>query len=181
MQKNILLRRNIRDGESFEYIRSYREDYENSSHSDETIWFSYIDLHHFQSEHFLTKLDRISMHHSLEARTPFLDHKFAELVFSIDPKLRYEAKVTKGLFKELMQNMLPQNIIQRKKKGFSNPYMEYLLASGRISIIEEVNEQTGLFKKEILQRYIQTANKGTFKQHVWGLYVLSQWIKKELL
>ena len=181
MQKNTLLRRNVRDGESFTYIKPYRDRFEASKHDDESIWFSYIDLNHFQSEHFLTKLDRISMHHSLEARTPFLDHEFASLVFSIDPKLRYEDGVTKSLLKELMGGKLDQKIIKRKKKGFSNPYMEYLVESGDLGVIEEVNEQTGMFKKEILSRYLQTAKKGTFKQHIWGLYVLAKWIKKELL
>ena len=181
MQKNILLRRNVRDGESFGYIKNYRERFESSPHEDESIWYSYIDLHHFQSEHFLTKLDRISMAHSLEARTPFLDHEFANLVFSIDPKLRYKDGVTKSLLKKMMQNKLNPTIINRKKKGFSNPYMEYLIASGDIGVIERVNEQTGMFKKEILSRYLQTAKKGTFKQHIWGLYVLSKWIEKELL
>ncbi|NPA65506.1 MAG: asparagine synthase (glutamine-hydrolyzing) [Epsilonproteobacteria bacterium] len=181
MQKNILLRRNVRDGESMKYIQNYRDRFESSLHSDESIWFSYIDLHHFQSEHFLTKLDRVSMAHSIESRTPFLDHEFASLVFSIDPQLRYRDKVTKSLLKKVLYNKLPQPIINRKKKGFSNPYMEYLVQSGRIGLIEEVNDQTGLFKKEILERYIKTARKGTFKQHIWGLFVLSWWIKKELL
>ena len=181
MQKNILLRRNVRDGESMKYIQNYRDRFESSLHSDESIWFSYIDLHHFQSEHFLTKLDRVSMAHSIESRTPFLDHEFASLVFSIDPQLRYRDKVTKSLLKKVLHNKLPQPIINRKKKGFSNPYMEYLVQSGRIGLIEEVNDQTGLFKKEILERYIKTARKGTFKQHIWGLFVLSWWIKKELL
>ncbi len=181
MQKNILLRRNVRDGESMKYIQNYRDRFESSLHSDESIWFSYIDLHHFQSEHFLTKLDRVSMAHSIESRTPFLDHEFAFLVFSIDPQLRYKEKITKSLLKKVLHNKLPQPIINRKKKGFSNPYMEYLIQSGRIGLIEEVNDQTGLFKKEILQRYIKTAQKGTFKQHIWGLFVLSWWIKKELL
>ncbi len=181
MQKNILLRRNVRDGESMRYIQNYRDTFEASNHHDESIWFSYMDLNHFQSEHFLAKLDRISMAHSIESRTPFLDHEFASLVFSIDPMLRYKEGITKSLLKKIMQNKLNDTIIQRKKKGFSNPYMEYLIESGRISLIEEVNEQTGMFKKDILARYLETARKGTFKQHIWGLYVLSWWIKKELL
>ena len=181
MQKNHLLRRNVRDGEGMQYIQKYRDDFESSKHTDESIWYSYVDLSHFQAEHFLVKLDRVSMHHSIESRTPFLDHKFVELVFSLKPSLRYESKITKGLFKELMHNKLDPIIINRKKKGFSNPYMEYLIASGEIAIIEEVNEKTGLFKKDVLERYIATAKKGTFKQHIWGLYVLAKWIKKELL
>ncbi len=181
MQKNILLRRNVRDGESMRYIQSYRTRFENSAHTDESVWFSYMDLNHFQSEHFLAKLDRVSMAHSIESRTPFLDHEFVSLVFGIEPSLRYRDKTTKSLLKKIMHNKLDDTILKRKKKGFSNPYMEYLIESGKIALIEEVNEQTGMFKKDVLKRYVQTAKKGTFKQHVWGLYVLSWWIRKELL
>jgi asparagine synthase (glutamine-hydrolysing) len=80
-----------------------------------------------------------------------------------------------------MTNKLPNEILIRKKKGFSNPYMEYLISSGKISLIQEVNRQTGMFHKEKLSEYLATASKGSFKQHVWGLYVLSHWIKKNLL
>jgi len=181
MQKNILMKKNVRDGDGFLYLKALRDNFDNSQHTDESIWFSYADLQHFQAEHFLAKLDRVSMAHSIESRTPFLDHEFVELVFSIDPTLRYKDGVTKGLLKELLAPMLPNEIIQRKKKGFSNPYGEYLYSSGRINLIEEVNKKTGMFKEDVLKEYIQTASKGRFKQHVWGLYALSHWIDKELL
>jgi asparagine synthase (glutamine-hydrolysing) len=181
LQKNLLLRRNIKDNESLKYLKSYRDTFEDSAHTDESIWYSYIDLNIFQAEHFLTKLDRVSMAHSIESRTPFLDHKLASCVFSIAPHLRYEDKTTKSLLKEIMKTQLDEKILKRKKKGFSNPYMEYLIASGGLELIKEVNTQTGLFKDEELEKYIQTASKGSFKQHLWGLYVLSVWIKKHLL
>ncbi|MGE4511805.1 MAG: asparagine synthase (glutamine-hydrolyzing) [Sulfurimonadaceae bacterium] len=181
LQKNVLMKRNVRDNESLIYLKEYRERFENSAHTDESIWYSYSDLNLFQAEHFLTKLDRVSMAHAIESRTPFLDHELAKCIFSIDPKLRYEDGKTKALLKEIMQDKLDAKILKRKKKGFSNPYMEYLIASGKIALIREVNEQTGLFYPEVLERYIETAKKGNFKQHVWGLYVLSVWIQKYLL
>ena len=181
LQKNALLKRNIRDNESLQYLKSYRDRYENSLHDNESIWYSYIDLNLFQAEHFLTKLDRVSMAHSVESRTPFLDHKLVELLFSIDPKLRYQDGITKALLKEVMKDKLDDTILKRKKKGFANPYMEYLIHSKKIDLIHEVNEQTGLFKRDKLQEYIKTASRGSFKQHIWGLYVLSYWIKKHLL
>lgn len=181
LQKNNLMRKNVKDNESLKYIKPYRDRFESSAHSDESMWYSYIDLNLFQAEHFLTKLDRVSMAHSIESRTPFLDHKLASTVFSISPKLRYEDRVTKSLLKEIMKPTLNKQILQRKKKGFSNPYMEYLINSKKIDLITEVNEQTGMFKRDKLQEYIQTASKGSFKQHIWGLYVLSHWINKNLL
>ncbi len=181
LQKNNLMRRNVKDNESLKYLKPYRDRFESSSHSDESIWYSYIDLNIFQAEHFLTKLDRVSMAHSIESRTPFLDHKLASAVFSIDPKLRYEDGITKSLLKDIMKPMLNEKILKRKKKGISNPYMEYLVNSKRIDLITKVNKQTGMFKPKELSEYIETASRGSFKQHVWGLYVLSYWIKKNLL
>ena len=178
LQKNRLLRRNIRDNESLKYLQNYRDRFENSAHSDESIWYSYIDLNLFQAEHFLTKLDRVSMAHSIESRTPFLDHKLAQTIFSIDPKLRYQDGVTKSLLKQLLTPTLDEKILKRKKKGFANPYMEYLIASSRIELIKKVNKRTGLFKEEELEIYLKSASNGSFKQHIWGLYVLSHWIDK---
>ncbi len=181
LQKNALMKRNVKDNSSLKYLGAYRERFRNSQHTDESTWYSYIDLNLFQGEHFLTKLDRVSMAHSIESRTPFLDHKLVETVFSIDPKLRYEDGVTKALLKKVMRGKLDESILKRKKKGFSNPYMEYLINSKKIELIKEVNKKTGLFREEKLDEYISDASRGGFKQHVWGLYVLSYWIKKNLL
>jgi asparagine synthase (glutamine-hydrolysing) len=121
------------------------------------------------------------MAHSIESRTPFLDHLLASKIFSMLPKLRYEDGVTKSLLKEVMRGKLDEKILTRKKKGFSNPYMEYLINSKEIDLIKEVNTQTGMFKTKELDEYLQRAKSGSFKQHVWGLYVLSVWLKKWML
>ncbi len=181
LQKNVALRRNVRDNESLKYLKTYRDRFLASSHADESIWYSFIDLQLFQGEHFLTKLDRVSMAHGIEARAPFLDQELMELVFSIDPKLRYQDAVTKSLLKETLHGVVDEKILNRRKKGFSNPYLEYIISSGRIDIIKEVNDKTGLFKSDVLDAHLKQALQGGFKQHIWGLFVLSEWIKKHLL
>lgn len=181
LQQNMLLRRNVRDNESLRFLAPYREIFEQSFHTHPAQWYSMIDLKLFVGEHFLAKLDRVSMAHTIEARTPFLDHRLAETAMSIDPGLRIGEGKTKSLLKEVAGSYLSDEIVHRKKKGFSNPYMEWLIASGRIDLIREVNTQTGLFHPETVDKYIEMARRGRFKQHVWGLYVLSHWIKRELL
>lgn len=181
LQKNALMKRNVKDNQALKYLKEYRDRFEASTHTDESIWYSYCDLNHFQAEHFLTKLDRVSMAHSIESRTPFLDHKLASAVFNIDPKLRYEDGVTKSLLKQIMKPHLNEKILNRKKKGFSNPYMEYLVNSNKLELIKEVNIQTGMFKTKELDELLSSASTGGFKQHIWGLYVLSLWIKKWML
>lgn len=181
LQQNKLFRRNVRDNESLRFLQKYRDEFEQSEHSDPSLWYSMIDLKLFVGEHFLTKLDRVSMAHTLEARTPFLDHRLVETVFSVDPASRIGSGETKTLLKQIARNYLSDVIINRRKKGFANPYMEWLIASGRIDVIREVNDQTGLFYPEVIEEYLALAHRGKFKQHVWGLYVLSHWIKRELL
>ncbi len=181
LQQNLLLRQNVRDNESLKFLDPYRQNFEQSQYSHPSHWYSAIDLKLFVGEHFLTKLDRMSMAHTLEARTPFLDHTFAQAVFSLDPSVRIGEGGTKFLLKKMGEKYLSPEILNRKKKGFANPYMEWLIASKRIDLIREVNRQTGLFHNSELEKYIEMAHRGKFKQHTWGLYVLSHWIKKELL
>ena len=179
MQKNILMRQNVKDGFSMKYLQKYRDRYEKDGSNDESQWYSYVDLKQFQAEHFLTKLDRVSMAHGIEGRTPFLDHKFVEKVFSIDPKLRYQSGVTKELLKKVAAPYLPESIINRKKKGFSSPYLEWLVEAGELERILVVNEKTGIFHQDALEEYINRGKQGKYKQHVWGLYLFSRWYEKQ--
>lgn len=181
MQKNRLMRQNVRDGFSMKYLQKYRDRYEAYGNKDESQWYSYVDLKQFQAEHFLAKLDRVSMAHGIEGRTPFLDHKLVEKVFSIDPALRYRAGINKDLLKKVAGPYLPENIIHRKKKGFSSPYLEWLVEAGELERIMDVNEKTGMFHKDELEMYIQKGKQGRYKQHLWGLYLFSRWYEKEFL
>ncbi len=181
LQKNLLMCQNVKDGFSMKYLQKYRNQYEKHGCGDESQWYSYVDLKHFQAEHFLTKLDRVSMAHGIEGRTPFLDHKLVELVFSIEPSLRYKNGLTKELLKKVAEPYLPKSIIHRKKKGFSSPYLEWLIEEGELERILEVNEKSELFNQDILQEYIRRGKQGKFKQHIWGLYLFSRWYEKEFL
>jgi len=181
LQKNFLMKQNVNDGFSMQYLQKYRDIFEKYGQRDESQWYSYVDLKQFQAEHFLSKLDRVSMAHGIEGRTPFLDHKFVELVFSIKPSLRYQAGVSKDLLKKVAKAYLPKKIITRKKKGFSSPYMEWLLEAGALEKILKVNQQTGLFHQKVLKEYIAGAKQGAFKQHIWGLYLFSYWYEREFL
>ncbi len=181
MQKNRLMRQNVKDGFSMKYLQKYRDRYEAYGNKDESQWYSYVDLKQFQAEHFLAKLDRVSMAHGIEGRTPFLDHKLVEKVFSIDPALRYKAGINKDLLKKVAGPYLPENLIHRKKKGFSSPYLEWLIEAGELERIMDVNEKTGMFHKEELEMYVQKGKQGRYKQHLWGLYLFSRWYEKEFL
>ena len=182
LQKNTLMRRNVRDEESLRYVQPERVRFEQSRWEHPVHWYSYLDLRQLQAEYYLAKLDRVSMAHGIESRTPMLDHKLAETAFGTSAALKIGNGRPKALLKEILRPMLGDTVLNRKKKGFASPYMEYLDGSGKIGLITEINARTGLFKQEVLERYIDAAvNRGRFKQHVWALFVLSHWMKKHLL
>jgi asparagine synthase (glutamine-hydrolysing) len=88
----------------------------------------YLDFHTFLPESVLTKVDRTSMDVSIEARVPFLSKKLIELAFSLkDDDIYYDGKL-KGLLKNAYRNDIPNDILYRKKSGFSIPAKDWKLS-----------------------------------------------------
>ena len=87
-------------------------------------WLSTLqhwDLQNYLPLDILTKVDRMSMAHSLEARVPLLDHKLVEFAATIPPQFRLRDGETKSIFKRAMRGILPDGIIDRPKHGFAVP------------------------------------------------------------
>ncbi|WP_200762812.1 asparagine synthase (glutamine-hydrolyzing) [Nitrosophilus alvini] len=181
LQKNRLLKQNVKDNDSLEYIKRYIEEYENSGLEDEVSWQSFLDIKVHLGELYFTKLDRISMAHSLEVRTPLIDQKLVELSFSIDPKLKIGDGNTKYLLKKIASKYLPEDIVYRKKKGFSYPFIEWLNSANELERIRGVNKKAEIFKEEEIDFLLAQAQRGRFKQHAWALYIYCRWFEKEFL
>jgi asparagine synthase (glutamine-hydrolysing) len=81
----------------------------------------YADFHTLLHDDMLTKVDRTSMAVGLEARVPLLATELVSFAFSLPESLRYHNDVLKGLLKYSFRNILPKDIIGRRKKGFSIP------------------------------------------------------------
>src|SRR5919204_2903677 len=74
----------------------------------------------------LTKVDRMSMAHSLEARGPFLDHQVAEWAAGVPMHLKLRRGETKYLLKRLATRYLPMSVLRRPKQGFEIPLSAWL-------------------------------------------------------
>lgn len=81
----------------------------------------YLDFHTYLPDDILTKVDRASMRVALEVRVPLLDTQLIEFAFSLPEELRYYQGELKGLLKYAYRHLLPPEILQRNKKGFSIP------------------------------------------------------------
>jgi asparagine synthase (glutamine-hydrolysing) len=80
-----------------------------------------IDLHSYLPEDILTKVDRMSMLHSLETRVPLLDHELIELVYACPPSILFKNRTLKYIIKTILQDKVPSEIVQHKKQGFGVP------------------------------------------------------------
>ncbi len=92
--------------------------------SENSHWLSalqYFDIKTYLPLDILTKVDRMSMANSLEARVPLLDHKLVEFAATIPPQLRLRDGSAKHIFKCAMRGILPDSIIDRPKQGFAVP------------------------------------------------------------
>ena len=69
----------------------------------------------------LTKVDRTSMAVSLEARVPLLDRRIIEFSFSVPEEIRYHGDGLKGMLRHAYRGVIPDRILDRRKKGFGIP------------------------------------------------------------
>ncbi|MEM9414585.1 MAG: asparagine synthase (glutamine-hydrolyzing) [Planctomycetota bacterium] len=78
-----------------------------------------MDMAVFLPDVCLNKMDRASMHHSLEVRVPLLDRDLVECVGTIDRRVRNPWLDRKGLLKQIAQDKLPDAVLNKPKQGFS--------------------------------------------------------------
>ena len=176
-QQNRLLRMNVKDNHSLKGLESYIKEFEQSGRTSPIDWYSFLDLKVMLGNVFLRKLDRMSMAHSIEARSPFLDKEVVSTAFSCTPELRM-GESSKALVKSVARKYLPSEIVDRKKKGFNYPYMEWLQESGELEVINRIQKKMNLFNKDELEMYLEKGKQGMFKQHIFSLYVLCKWLEK---
>ena len=91
----------------------------------------YFDIRTWLPGDILVKVDRMSMAHSLEVRSPLLDHRIIELALNLPASelLRFSPRhgpQTKAILKQAMRGILPDSIIHRRKRGFSSPVGAWL-------------------------------------------------------
>jgi len=141
----------------------------------------YIYLRTYLLDDILFKVDRASMYASLEVRAPFMDPEVVEFVNALPGDLKRRGSNGKYLLKEVMRGKLPDNIIDRPKKGFGiplsdwlrnelRPLCEELLAPARIT-------REGLFRSATIERLKQEhfSKRANHRKLLWALMVFELW------
>ncbi len=100
--------------------------YNDNNGPDHVSRILYTDMKTFLPGDILVKVDRMSMAHSLEVRAPLLDHRVIEYAARIPSQLKLKKQEKKYILKECFKSLLPDEILYRKKMGFSVPLASWL-------------------------------------------------------
>ncbi len=151
----------------------------------------YTDVMTYLPGDLLVKVDRMTMAHSLEGRSPFLDHVLMEFAATIPSTLKKNGYHLKYVLKKLAQSWLPQDIIQRPKQGFSVPvgrwFRHELHDLLHDTLLSSRLVQDGYFNEGAVKHLVQEhQNKQANHHHrLWMLVNLEMWyrmyMKKENL
>ncbi|MBY0586523.1 asparagine synthase (glutamine-hydrolyzing) [bacterium] len=136
----------------------------------------------------LRKVDRASMMFGLELRCPFLDTAFAEYVNSLPAETKFARGVTKAIFKKGLrrQHLLPDQIIDRPKKGFGIPIARWLRTDLRSEVETHLVQDwpwalsfiDSQGVRDLVRDHLSLrANRA---KELWSLLVLSKWVKSHL-
>ena len=87
---------------------------------------SHIETNLYMQNQLLKDTDYMSMWHSLEVRVPFLDKELMQAAYSIAPAIKYDPKTGKHLLIKAFDDLLPKEIWQRKKQGFTFPFNKWM-------------------------------------------------------
>lgn len=169
---------------SYAMIKKY---YDEIEHIDPDADFlkkmTYWEIKYRLPEFLLARADKMTMAHSLEGRVPFLDHRLVELAFSIPTEIKFKNDQPKYVLKKAVENILPPEIISRKKQGFSTPMNEWLKLSSPISkemteiIFRSKIKERNILNYEYIKKLIASDryNDNAHIFRLWNLITLSLW------
>ena len=145
----------------------------------------YRDLHTYLPLDILTKVDRATMAHSLEARPPLLDHRLAEFAATIPAHYRLRGGTTKYLFKQAMRGILPDAIIDRQKHGFAVPMATWfrgdLAEFARGLLLSQACRERGVFEPAQVERLLTLNARGRdLDLQLWTMMSFELWCQRFL-
>src|SRR6266852_3436245 len=183
-KKNLLsprLRRQFAGLTSWEALKPIRQRFEEKAWEKSPLnWMSYLDLNFRLPELLLMRVDKMSMGVSLEARVPFLDHKFVELAMSIPQAVKIKNGTLKYILKKSIQGLIPEELIHRKKQGFGFPVHDWFMAElGAYArrTLSEVCAETELFNPRSVTALLADR---TQTRNAWLVLNFALWWKESI-
>jgi len=149
--------------------------------ADQLLKMSYQELKLRLPELLLMRVDKMTMATSVEARVPYLDHKLVEFAMAIPSSLKYRDGKTKYILKRALEGVIPEQVLNREKKGFGVPIDEWMRGSfgGFVgdAVFNSRLRGRRLFDYDFV-KHILTAHqtgRANYSFFLWTLLNLSLW------
>ncbi len=140
-----------------------------------------VDIHSYMLDDILVKVDRMSMAHSLEVRSPLLDHHVVELAARIPTRMKIRGGSGKHILRQVIKDKLPAKTIRKGKQGFSVPLRDWF----RGPLSELVHDYLGpggylphdLFEQRQVETLLGEHRRGgaDHANKIWLLLTFAAW------
>lgn len=140
----------------------------------------YLDCKNLLPEKFLMKADKATMANGVEERLPLMDKNIVEFAFSIPAYLKINNGVEKYILREAVRDLLPKEIIGRKKLGFGTPIADWMNTGLKDLVIQELSDNRLIklyFHEDKIKKMMQIFYDGDSYRYpvVWNIFALGLW------
>ncbi len=169
---------NVRDFSAYDVLGIH---FQKNRNPDVTTRAQYIDIKTYMTEDILVKVDRMSMAHSLEVRSPILDHKLMEFAGRLPSRLKLNGRESKYIFKKMNEKRLDADILYRKKQGFSIPLAAWMRGELKAFAADTLFSSHSVLKDCFHMAYVKElwnrhqGGKQDFATPLWGLMMFGLW------
>lgn len=169
-------------GDSYEVVKSFYEPFD-ALHPgrDALTRMIHSEFRLRLPELLLMRVDKITMSNSLEARVPFLDHEVVDFTFDIPEEWKVKNGVAKYILKKAVEDIVPHELIYRKKMAFTAPMALWLRGDfgrqARDGIMKSGLLRRGWLNKDYIERLFQAhfSGRADTSLRIWTLYNLTAW------
>lgn len=144
----------------------------------------FYKLMHFQlkvtlPDNMLTKVDRMSMAHSIETRVPFLDYRIIEFMYHVHKDIKMNGLQNKTVLRNTIGKQLPENVLSGAKKGFNVPLRDWLRDESKAKFIKNTFYQypsTKYFDTKKMDTILELNNMGKSDEGnlIWRIMLLNK-------
>jgi asparagine synthase (glutamine-hydrolysing) len=176
------LRATLNDDLTARYLNGY---FEKAHRFDRLAQQQYVDIKTYLADDILTKVDRMSMAVSIEARVPFLDYRIVEFAMNLPPQMKLNGSRTKSILRNTVKDLVPGLVLEKPKEGFSIPMKYWLATSLKPMMLDLLSKDSlqkhGYFDHQVVSKWIDEHLEGrsNHSHRLWALMVFQMWHQNE--
>jgi asparagine synthase (glutamine-hydrolysing) len=168
----------VGDRDSGDFLRQF---FRRGAHLDPLSRLGYVDSASFLCCNCLEYADRMSMANSLEVRAPFTDYRLLEFALQVPDRMKVRRMTTKWITRQALRDVLPKEILEKKKMGFNPPLPQWINGELKPVIGQLLSPRAiarrGIFRPEAVEKLLrdhqeQRRDNGL---KIWALLMIEVW------